>query len=148
MFLVPTNCAKSVAQFANTLLMSKDRINMTKKNTTSEAESDQTDSASQLDAHAERMLTVEEAARQLGYKPSGLYKIIGRTRKGKPGPQLQFYQLGKGPIKFKQQWLDDFIDDNSVIPGPRSSSLSVKKPSRRLANGKRIEIEPMWTLAV
>lgn len=65
------------------------------------------------------LLSLEEAAELLGYSPSGLRKIVNRTRAGKLGATIRFFQIGNGPIKFKREWLDDFISANSVIPVQR-----------------------------
>jgi hypothetical protein len=62
------------------------------------------------------LLSLEDAAKLLGYTPSGLRKIVRRTREGKAGPAIRFFQVGKGPIRFRSEWLDDFVDGNSVMP--------------------------------
>jgi hypothetical protein len=62
------------------------------------------------------LLTLEEAAAQLGYSASGLRKIVNSTKAGKSGAAIQFFQVGRGPIKFRQEWLDEFIDANATIP--------------------------------
>jgi hypothetical protein len=54
------------------------------------------------------------AADLLGYKPAGLRKIVTATKFGKPGPKIQFAQVGKGPIRFRREWLDEFIAANVV----------------------------------
>lgn len=64
----------------------------------------------------EPLLTLEEAAKLLGYSASGLRKIVNRTKAGKVGGTIQFFQLGRGPIKFKREWIDDFIAANTTIP--------------------------------
>jgi hypothetical protein len=94
---------------------------------------------------SERMLNMDEAAEYLGYKPSGLYEIVGRTKHGKAGAQLQFYQIGTGPIKFRREWLDEFVEANSIKPG---EIVPAKKPQRgRRAVGGRVPIEPIWATA-
>jgi hypothetical protein len=62
------------------------------------------------------LLSLDEAAKLLGYSPSGLRKIVNRTKAGKQDAAIQFFQVGKGPIKFRREWIDDFIAANSVIP--------------------------------
>jgi hypothetical protein len=62
------------------------------------------------------LLTLEEAAEQLGYSVSGLRKIVNSTKAGKIGPAIQFFQVGRGPIKFRQEWIDEFVEANAVIP--------------------------------
>jgi hypothetical protein len=98
-------------------------------------------------AQPEKMLTLKEAAGQLGYKRSGLIEIVNRTKAGKPGPQIQFYQIGSGPIKFKQEWIDDFVIANSVEPG---QIVPAKKPKRGRKPGPSnyVQIPDHWSLAV
>jgi len=62
------------------------------------------------------VLTLEEAAELLGYSTSGLRKIVNRTKAGKQGATIRFFQVGKGPIKFRRDWLNEFIDANSIMP--------------------------------
>ena len=53
------------------------------------------------------MLSFEESANYLGMSVSGLRKIV---RKGK----IRYFQSGRcGRIKFKKEWLDDYIEENS-----------------------------------
>jgi hypothetical protein len=89
------------------------------------------------------MLNLPEAAAQLGYKPSGLHEIVKRTKAGKSGPQIQFFQIGSGPIKFRQEWLDDFVLSNSIEPGQITPAKRPKR-SKRTGSGSRIHIEPLW----
>ena len=44
----------------------------------------------------DRLLDLDEAAEQLGYKPSGLYEIVKRTKKGKPGRKFSSFRLAPG----------------------------------------------------
>jgi hypothetical protein len=94
-----------------------------------------------------KLLSLEEAASQLNYSPSGLRKIVNRTKRGKPGPQIQFFQAGHGPIKFRQEWIDEFVLSNSLEPG-QVVTLKNPKHGRRVKNGSRTPIEPIWTTAV
>ena len=55
------------------------------------------------------LIGLEEAAQILGYKPSGLRKIVAKRR-------IQFVQHGRGPIKFRREWLDEFINANGGGP--------------------------------
>ena len=64
------------------------------------------------------LLTLEAAAKILGYSESGLRKIVSRTKAGKPG--IKFTQIGNGPIKFKREWLDEFTVGNMESPRPRA----------------------------
>jgi hypothetical protein len=70
-----------------------------------------------------QLLTLEEAAAQLGYSASGLRKIVNNTKSGKCGAAIQFFQVGRGPIKFRQEWLDEFVEANATIPmRPRTAA--------------------------
>ena len=80
------------------------------------------------------LVSLEDAATMLGYTPSGLRKIINRTRAGKPGPTIQFFQVGKGPIKFRPEWIDEFIAANTVkLAAQRQATkpLPVRQPERQ-----------------
>jgi hypothetical protein len=68
---------------------------------------------------ASAMLSLNEAAAILGYKPAGLRKIVAATKEGKPGPSICFAQVGKGPIRFRREWLDEFINANIVKRSPK-----------------------------
>jgi hypothetical protein len=77
------------------------------------------------------MIGLDEAAQLLGYSVSGLRKIVDRSRRrlrGEPvvRPMIQFFQAGpKAPIKFKPQWVDDFIRQHTGDP-----SRNVPQPNR------------------
>lgn len=73
------------------------------------------------------LLTLAQAAELLGLKASGLRKFVARTRRGTPGPQIQFFQIGEGPIKFMREWIERFIEENSTKPG----QVQQPKPQRR-----------------
>jgi hypothetical protein len=75
------------------------------------------------------LLSLEDAAKLLGYTPSGLRKIVRRTREGKRGPTIQFFQVGTGPIRFKPEWLDEFVAANSTMP-QRQRSTPIPKAVR------------------
>ena len=78
------------------------------------------------------VLNLKQAAEYLGYSQDGLRKIIHRTRRarsGRPvnGPTIEFSQPGKGAcIRFRREWLDDFIDRQRLIP----ASPVVPRPRR------------------
>jgi hypothetical protein len=65
----------------------------------------------------DRLLSLAEAAELLGMEASGLRKIVARTKRGTPGPQIQFFQIGQGHIKFRREWIERFIEDHSIKPG-------------------------------
>lgn len=76
------------------------------------------------------MLSLEQAAAYLGYSPSGLRKLVQRTRERKHGRTIKFFQSGKwSNIKFKQEWLDEFIEQGTVEPVPT-------KPKKRVSNAE------------
>jgi hypothetical protein len=66
------------------------------------------------------LIGLDEAAQYLGYKPSGLRKVV---RHG----QIQYVQNGRGPIKFKRKWLDDFIAGKADSKGDIKRSPAQKR---------------------
>ncbi len=66
----------------------------------------------------EPLLSLNEAARLLGYKASGLRKIVARTKRGATTHAIQFFQIGRGPIKFRREWVEAFIESNAAGPKP------------------------------
>ena len=64
------------------------------------------------------MLSIQQAARILGCSVSGLRKLITRNA-------ITFYQDRKGaPIKFRREWLDEFIDNGTPETPVGSSTRS------------------------
>lgn len=55
------------------------------------------------------LLNLKEAASYLGYSPGGLRKLINQKR-------IRFMQHGDGPIKFRRDWLDSFVTENTGGP--------------------------------
>ena len=53
------------------------------------------------------LLTLEQAAAYLGYTVSGLRKLKDKR-------QIKYMQNGQGPIRFAQEWLDEFVESLSV----------------------------------
>lgn len=85
-----------------------------------------------LDAPADdgSLLSLSDAARILGYKAAGLRKIVKRG-------EIQFVQNGSGPIKFRREWLDEYIEGNAKREGSnRSPAQKRTLPS--------IQIEPQF----
>src|SRR4051812_34666405 len=76
------------------------------------------------------MLSLDEAASLLGYTPSGLRKIVRRTRQGKCGATIQYFQIGQGPIRFKPEWLDDFVAANSYLPARPTPATPTPRVAR------------------
>ena len=61
------------------------------------------------------LLNLNQAAQYLGYAPAGLRKLVTQQR-------VQYTQNGRGPIRFRREWLDKFIAENAGGPqhAPRS----------------------------
>lgn len=56
------------------------------------------------------LISLDTAAAQLGYSESGLRKLIRRKA-------IQFFQVSPHTaIKFKQEWLDEFVESKSTKP--------------------------------
>ena len=56
-------------------------------------------------------LSLTEAAAYIGYKPGGLRKLVRRR-------DIRFYQVRKhSPLRFRREWLDQFIEAHSNHPG-------------------------------
>jgi hypothetical protein len=68
------------------------------------------------------MVTLSEAATRLGYSTSGLRKLVRKRA-------IQFFQAGpNSPIKFRPEWLDQFIEAGSIKPGAPAEVKKRKKP--------------------
>lgn len=88
----------------------------------------------------ERLLVgLEEAASMLGYTSIGLRKIVNRSRdkangKTTGGPTIRFFQTCKSaPIKFRIEWIRDFIERYSVDPDAHDEA-SKRAAARRRAS--------------
>ena len=56
------------------------------------------------------MLDIEDVAQQLGCTVSGVRKVVARG-------EIRYFQHGKrGRLKFKPEWVDDFIARHTVAP--------------------------------
>jgi hypothetical protein len=81
-----------------------------------------------------RLWTLQEAAEALGYSVKGLRKIVDRSRAQTRGlrtrgPTIKFFQAGeRSPIKFKPEWIEEFIAGHTVDPTPPAKKA--KAPSR------------------
>jgi hypothetical protein len=70
------------------------------------------------------LLGIREAAEVLGYTEKGLRKIVDRSRAKAQGartrgPTIRFFQTSKGaPVKFRPEWIEEFIDDYTIDPYP------------------------------
>lgn len=81
---------------------------------------------------SEAMLSVDEAAATLGYSTSGLRKLIARR-------ELRYFQARPhAPIKFRREWLNEFIEAHSAEPGPELvAAVERKKKAPRINGGAR-----------
>ena len=74
-----------------------------------------------LDQPTEGLLSLREAAALLGYTEKGLRKIIARRG-------IQYFQSQRwGPIKFKREWLDEFVESRAEkrpVARPASKPVS------------------------
>lgn len=68
------------------------------------------------------LVSMKDAAEYLGYSVDGLREIVDRSRRrangsAVRGPFIKFFQAGKcGAVRFRKEWLDDFIEENTVDP--------------------------------
>lgn len=77
------------------------------------------------------LLGLNDAARILGYRAAGLRKIVKRG-------EIQFIQNGSGPIKFRREWLDEYIEGNARQEGSKRS------PAQKRTTPASIRIEPQF----
>jgi hypothetical protein len=81
------------------------------------------------------LIGLDEAAKYLGYKPAGLRKIVKQQ-------QIQYVQNGRGPIKFKRDWLDEYIASNAA--GPKDIERSrAQKRSRPIRSAPSRVFDPV-----
>jgi hypothetical protein len=73
-----------------------------------------------IDRPTEGLLSLREAAALLDYTEKGLRKIVARRG-------IEYFQSQRwGPIKFKREWLDDFIES-------RAEKRPVARPQSKLS---------------
>jgi excisionase family DNA binding protein len=74
------------------------------------------------------MLDIEEVAQQLGCTVSGVRKVVARG-------EIRYFQHGKrGRLKFKPEWVDEFIARHTVAPaGEQPRRVPTKRPGKRKA---------------
>lgn len=83
----------------------------------------------------EELIDFEEAIRILGIGERNLRKIIQRSReriegKWTTGPTIRFFQYhSKAAIKFRREWLEEFICQHTYDPRP--SALQPAEVTRR-----------------
>src|SRR5690242_5289734 len=82
------------------------------------------------------LLSLKEAAELLGYKGDhALRQIVERSRakaRGATtkGPTIKFVQPSKkSPIRFKREWLMEFIDEHTIDPS--RAVVAAQKPERK-----------------
>jgi hypothetical protein len=73
------------------------------------------------------MLSLAQAAELLGYSTSGLRKLVRR------GDVRYFQARPHAPLKFRQEWLDDFIECGSQ-PSEPARRQRRPKPAPPVAN--------------
>jgi hypothetical protein len=70
------------------------------------------------------LLSLQQAARFLGYSAGGLRKLVRRR-------ELQYFQVRKhSPLRFRQEWLDAFVAEHSVGTGLPVPETRKKKPPK------------------
>lgn len=102
------------------------------------------------------LLSLEEAASLLGYSTRAMRTLIDRSKRraaGLPvkGRTIQFFQPGpRASIRFRQEWLTDFIKRHTVNPTatplvervPPPPGPSIARPKIDL--GPRLPGFPEW----
>jgi hypothetical protein len=88
------------------------------------------------------MLSLREAAAVLGYTEHGLRKIVDRSRRKAKGvriagPTIRFFQTtASAPIKFRPEWLEEFVAAHTVNPVARAAPIEPPKP-------RKTEVQPL-----
>ena len=68
------------------------------------------------------MLNIEEVAKQLGCTVSGVRKVVARG-------EIRYFQHGKrGRLKFKPEWVDEFVASHTHAP---SNEQPHRVPAKR-----------------
>jgi hypothetical protein len=82
------------------------------------------------------MLSLSQAADILGYSTSGLRKLVAKRA-------IQFFQAGPHcPIKFRREWLDEFIEAGSIKPGAPAEVQKRRKPKPVPLDASRFGFDP------
>ena len=93
-----------------------------------------------------KLLSLQEAADALGYTVKGLRKIVDRARAiahgaRTRGPTIRFFQTVKGaPVKFKFEWLEEFIEQHTV--DPEATQLATKTRTKRVKQETAFGFDP------
>ena len=83
------------------------------------------------------LLSIQEAADALGYSVKGVRKIVDRSRAKARGvrihgPTIRFFQTTRGaPVMFKEEWIEEFIDEHTVDPEKGIPSSNGRKKKKR-----------------
>jgi len=92
------------------------------------------------------LLSLQEAARILGYTEKGLRKIVERSRARCNGARtrgatIKFFQAARGSaIRFRPEWIEEFIEEHTLDP---SQAVTESQPRKQKSTGrKRPVIEP------
>jgi hypothetical protein len=87
-------------------------------------------------AAQDSLLDLRQAAAILGYAPSGLRKLVAQRR-------IQFSQNGRGPIRFRREWLDAFVasNENGPLKIVRSPAQARRAPGV-VAEASRFGLNP------
>lgn len=68
------------------------------------------------------LISLSDAAQLLGYSTSGLRKLVRRRA-------IRFFQLRPhSPIKFRREWLDEFVAAHCAEPGAPADVKKRQKP--------------------
>jgi hypothetical protein len=93
-------------------------------------------------AQPDKMLSLREAAALIGYTEKGLRKIVDRSKQNgqsTKGPTIEFFQTGKGgPIRFKREWVEAFIEASKTTPAARLPTVRRIKPGK--SHGLRYDL--------
>ena len=70
------------------------------------------------------MLDIEDVAQQLGCTISGIRKLVVRG-------ELRYFQHGKrGRLKFKPEWIDEFVTKHTVAPTDEQPQRVLARPRK------------------
>jgi excisionase family DNA binding protein len=71
------------------------------------------------------MLDIEDVARQLGCTVSGVRKVVARG-------EIRYFQHGKrGRLKFKPEWVDEFVVKHTHAPTDEQPRRAPAQPNRK-----------------
>lgn len=91
------------------------------------------------------LLSLGQAAEAIGYTVKGFRKIVDRSRAKSRGartrgPTIKFFQTSKGaPIKFRPEWIEEFIDQHASDP---DSPVVTERPAKRRKTAQRCVLTP------